>query len=147
MWKNPCSKLSAVKNCRMTQKWIWLVLHGHYWIKNVGLSPFLYIILPNYCKTATTLSCHLQNIKVESNKGCHFESHDALGLGRPIFKIICLHSLTAIRWQKISPYFFLIFNKCFVEFMQKQQSNIIFQYINVCQVPREIPSPSGPGKH
>ena len=39
---------------------------------------------------------------------------------------------------KYSAIFFPNFNKYFVEFMQKQRSNIIFQYINVCPVPWEM---------
>ena len=33
---------------------------------------------------------------------------------------------------------FANFTEHFVEIMQKQRSNIVFQYINVCQVPREL---------
>ena len=39
---------------------------------------------------------------------------------------------------KYSAIFFPNFNKYFVEFMQYHLSNIIFQYINVCQVPQEM---------
>ena len=37
-----------------------------------------------------------------------------------------------------SAVFFPNFNKFFVEFLQKQRSNMIFQYINVCPVPRDL---------
>ena len=56
----------------------------------VGLSPFLlmdlYLILHYYSCTATTMYCHFRNIEVESKHGSHFESLDALGPGRRIFK-------------------------------------------------------------
>ena len=65
----------------------------------VGLSPFLLmdlylilhfysctVILHYYSRTAITLYCHFRNIEVESNDGSHFESLDALGPGRRIFK-------------------------------------------------------------
>ena len=56
----------------------WKLLH----IK-VGLSPFLlvdlYLILPYYSCTETTLYCHFRNIQVESKDGSHLESLYALG--------------------------------------------------------------------
>ena len=68
----------------------------------VVLSPFLLmnlnLILHYYSGTATTLSCHFQNIEAESNVGSHLALFDALGPGRRIFENkICTRSLTAKR--------------------------------------------------
>ena len=61
------------------------------------------------------LVLNFRNIEVESNDGSHFESLDALGPGRRIFKKMCTRSLTAKRLQNIVPYSFPNFNKNVVE--------------------------------
>ena len=73
--------LSRTAGIRLVRHW--KLLH-----RKVGNSPFLlmnlYLILHYYSYTATTLSCHFHNIKVESNDDSHFGSLDALGPRRRI---------------------------------------------------------------
>ena len=54
---------------------------------------------------SNSVAYHFRNIEVESNDGSHLETLDALGPGRRIFKIMCIHSLIVKRLQNLVQHF------------------------------------------